>query len=38
MTRPLRMRPTQRAGFETGMVAVIVVMVVSRCPKWLLSY
>src|SRR5260221_1101383 len=38
MTRPLRMRPTQRAGFETGMVAVIVVMVVSRCLEWLLGF
>jgi hypothetical protein len=38
ITRPLRMRPTQRAGFATGMAAVIVVMIVSRRLEWLLGY
>jgi hypothetical protein len=29
MTSPLMMRPVQRAGFETGAVSVIVVMMLS---------
>src|SRR5438445_2975517 len=38
MTSALRMRPVQRAGFETGAVAVIVIMVFSRRLEWLLGF